>query len=87
MRKDTTAPEMLFDRRVVERNIAKGVVTREEYDSWVRGQRDVSTQAERVVANLGVDPRHSSLPPARAPASAAGDDGAEDAEEDDHDEG
>ncbi|MBI5512999.1 MAG: hypothetical protein HY909_04480 [Deltaproteobacteria bacterium] len=84
MRKDITAPEMLFDRRVVERNIQKGVVTREEYERWVQGQRDVSSQSERVAAHLGAEPRHSTLPPARGADSALDDD---DGEEDDDEEG
>lgn len=55
MRKDTTPPNMLFDRRVVERNIRKGVVTREEYDQWLTALSDVGENAETVRATLGED--------------------------------
>ena len=53
MRKDTTPPNMLFDRRVVERNIRKGVVTREYYDRWLAALGDVAETAETIHAKLG----------------------------------
>lgn len=55
MRKDTTPPNMLFDRRVVERNIRKGVVTREDYNQWLSALSDVAENAETVRATLGED--------------------------------
>ena len=38
--------DTLFDLRVVERNIANGVVTRAAYEAWLEKQEDVS---DRVV--------------------------------------
>lgn len=35
-------PESLFDNRVVERNIAAGLVTREEYEAWLASLEDCS---------------------------------------------
>lgn len=55
MRKDTTPPNMLFDRRVVERNIRKGVVTREDYNQWLSALSDVAENAETVRTTLGED--------------------------------
>jgi hypothetical protein len=34
--------EELFDIRVVERNIARGLVTREEYNAWLASVEDSS---------------------------------------------
>lgn len=53
MRKDVTPRDTLLDRRVVERNIRKGIVTREEYDGFLQGLPDVSAQAELIRARLG----------------------------------
>lgn len=55
MRKDTTPPNMLFDRRVVERNIRKGVVSRDDYNKWLTALTDVSENAETIRATLGED--------------------------------
>lgn len=55
MRKDTTPPHMLFDRRVVERNIRKGVVSREEYSEWLGKLTDAAPNSEVIRATLGVD--------------------------------
>ena len=55
MRKDTTPPNMLFDRRVVERNIRKGVVSRDDYNKWLTALADVSEKAETIRATLGED--------------------------------
>jgi len=46
---------MLLDRRVVERNIRKGIVTREEYDAFLRELGDTADNAESVTARLGED--------------------------------
>lgn len=53
MRKDSTPRAMLLDRRVVERNIRKGILTREEYDTFLRELGDASDNAEAVTARLG----------------------------------
>ena len=55
MRKDTTPANMLFDRRVVERNLRKGVVTREEYDQWLANLADSTPNSEVIRATLGED--------------------------------
>lgn len=55
MRKDSTPRDMLLDRRVVERNIRKGIVTREEYEAFLRQLGDASDNAETVSARLGED--------------------------------
>jgi hypothetical protein len=46
---------MLLDRRVVERNIRKGIVTREEYDTFLRELGDAADNAESITARLGDD--------------------------------
>jgi len=46
---------MLLDRRVVERNIRKGIVTREEYETFLRQLGDTADNAEAVAAKLGED--------------------------------
>ena len=53
MRKDVTPREMLLDRRVVERNIRKGLVTREEYQQYVSSLPDAAENAEEIRARLG----------------------------------
>ena len=55
MRKDSTPRDMLLDRRVVERNIRTGIVTREEYDTFLRELGDTADTAESVTARLGED--------------------------------
>lgn len=46
-----TAP-VLLDRRVVERNIKKGLLTREEFEKHLDGLSDVAGQAEKIAATL-----------------------------------
>ena len=53
MRKDSTPRDMLLDRRVVERNIRKGIVTREEYETFLRELGDTAENAETITARLG----------------------------------
>lgn len=55
MRKDSTPRDMLLDRRVVERNIRKGIVTREEYETFLRELGDASENSEVIAARLGED--------------------------------
>ncbi len=38
--------DTLFDVRYVERFIAEGRVTREQYDEWLKGVEDCSKQGE-----------------------------------------
>lgn len=53
-----TAP-VLLDRRVVERNIKKGLITREEFEKHLEGLGDVGAQAEKIAATLhGRDDDH-----------------------------
>jgi hypothetical protein len=46
---------MLFDRRVVERNIRKGVVSRDEYNDWLAKLGDAAPNSELIQATLGSD--------------------------------
>jgi hypothetical protein len=55
MRKDITPRDMLMDRRVVDRNIHKGNVTREEFEKHLQSLPDVADQAVTVRARLGED--------------------------------
>ena len=55
MRKDVTPLHSLVDRRVVERNIRKGIIGRDEYQSFLDGLKDVSANVELVRAKLGVE--------------------------------
>ncbi|MEI8259060.1 MAG: hypothetical protein WCJ30_25610 [Deltaproteobacteria bacterium] len=43
----------LIDKRVVERNIKKGLVSRETFDKHLQSLPDVAEQAETVRARLG----------------------------------
>ncbi len=61
MRKDSTPRDMLLDRRVVERNIRKGIVTREEYEAFLRQLGDTADNAEVVAARLGEDEEEDDL--------------------------
>ena len=53
MRTDVTPRDILLDRRIVERNIRKGVVTREDYDRHLQALPDVAANAEIISARLG----------------------------------
>jgi len=53
MRTDVTPRDILLDRRIVERNIRKGVVTREEYERHLQTLPDVAGNAELIAARLG----------------------------------
>ncbi len=52
----------LFDRRIVERNIKRGLITRKDYDKFLKSLADV---AEKIKA-----PEEE--PPEGAPAESAG---------------
>lgn len=45
----------LIDKRVVERNIKKGLVTREAFDKHLSALPDVADAAETIKARLGED--------------------------------
>lgn len=53
MRTDITPRDILLDRRIVDRNIRKGVVTREEYEKHLQTLPDVGGNAEVIAARLG----------------------------------
>ena len=38
----STIDERLFDKRVVERNIKRGKITREQYEAWLASLEDCS---------------------------------------------
>lgn len=38
----------LFDLRVVERNIAKGLITRDEYEAYLQSIDDSAERAEKI---------------------------------------
>ena len=48
----STNKEVLFDKRVVERNIARGLITREEYEEDRQNQIDVAEQSIPVEAQF-----------------------------------
>lgn len=62
MRTDTTPQNVLFDRRIVERNLRKGLVTREAYEQYLQTLPDVSANAEVISARLGEDDATESSP-------------------------
>lgn len=72
MSSQTTPALLLFDRRLMERNLRKGFLTQAEVDARLAAIPDCSANAERVAASLHDEP--------------AGDDD-EDGEEGDDDEG
>lgn len=55
MRKESISP-MVVDKRVVERNIKKGLLSREDFDKHLSALPDVAEQAEEVKARLGEEP-------------------------------
>ena len=48
----STNKEVLFDKRVVERNIARGLITRKEYEEYRQNQVDVAEQSIPVEAQF-----------------------------------
>jgi hypothetical protein len=58
MTRDEDAPDpILFDRRIVERNIKRGLITRKDYDKFLKSLSDASGKLrspdEVVDANPG----------------------------------
>ena len=45
-----TKPERLFDRRLVERNIDKGLITRKEYNDYLSGLDDSQDRCDSIEA-------------------------------------
>lgn len=50
----------LFDVRIVERNITRGVVSREEYERWLESQEDAAELAENSSTHF-VHTRHMEI--------------------------
>lgn len=48
----STNKEVLFDKRVVERNIARGLITREEYNAYLEGLEDAAKDSAPVNAQF-----------------------------------
>lgn len=48
----STNKEVLFDKRVVERNIARGLITRKEYEEYRENQKDVAEHSIPVEAQF-----------------------------------
>lgn len=46
--------ETLFDSRVVERNIEKGLITREDYDAYLGGLDDLADDAVDIESEYEV---------------------------------
>lgn len=84
MRKDVNPIHSLLDRRVVERNIRKGIVTREEYQKFLDSLGDAAANAETMRARLGEDDEPVA---AAEPDDDDGDDDDDEAEEEDEDAG
>jgi hypothetical protein len=66
MTRDEDAPDpILFDRRIVERNIRRGLITRKDYDKFLKSLSDASGKLrspdEVVDANPG--PAETNTPP------------------------
>ncbi len=64
--------ETFFDRRVIERNLTEGVVSRGEYDKYLKSLKDVEERAEYVsietvapksyLASIGVSAKSEAEP-------------------------
>jgi len=72
---------ILIDKRVVERNIKKGLLSREDFDKALGALPDVAEQSEKMQTRLGEE---TPAPTAVRPAAVAHAD--EDDDEDDEDE-
>jgi len=56
MSSQTTPASLLFDRRLMERNLRKGFLTQAEVDARLAAIPDCSANAERVAASLHDEP-------------------------------
>jgi hypothetical protein len=55
MRGKDSPSDTLLDKRVIERNIKKGLVSRETFEKHLTALPDVADQAETIQARLGDD--------------------------------
>ncbi len=66
----------LIDKRVVERNIKKGLVAREAFDKHLAALADVSDQAEAIKARLGEEEEPETIEEEdESPEESEGDEG------------
>ncbi|MEM9195167.1 MAG: hypothetical protein AAGF12_38700 [Myxococcota bacterium] len=66
--------QMLYDKRIVERNIRKGLLTKEDYAKHIEGLADAEPNAEAVVIDdpeADAEAPEAPAPEASAPAAAA----------------
>ncbi len=54
MSKEPLNPSII-DKRVVDRNVKKGLVTREAYDKYLHALPDVADLSEKIQARLGAE--------------------------------
>jgi hypothetical protein len=68
MTRDEEAPDpILFDRRIVERNIKRGLITRKDYEKFLKSRPDV---AEKI-KSPDEAPEEDSTPEAAVPPPPA----------------
>jgi len=66
MTRDEDAPNpLLFDRRIVERNIKRGLITRKDYDKFLKSLSDASgkVRSPDEVVDANPSPAGSETPP------------------------
>jgi hypothetical protein len=63
-REEEVKDARLFDVRIVERNIKRGIVTRKEYDRFLKALADA---ADKVLAPANAEPETPSAEPASTP--------------------
>ncbi|MGA7741009.1 MAG: hypothetical protein ABSF35_06200 [Polyangia bacterium] len=66
MTRDEEAPDpSLFDRRIVERNIKRGLITRKDYEKFLKSRPDASDniRSPDEAAQVGSTPEGGSTPP------------------------
>jgi hypothetical protein len=66
MTRDEDAPDpILFDRRIVERNIRRGLITRKDYDKFLKSLSDASgkVRSPDEVVDVNPSPAGSETPP------------------------
>ena len=52
MANESSKPNQLFDVRIVERNIQKGLITRKEYDAYLQALEDNADRAVAIEADF-----------------------------------
>jgi len=73
MTRDENAPDLrLFDRRIVERNIKRGLTTRKEYDKFLKALPDAADKVRSPdeVPEPSSISEESDTPPSSEPQSA-----------------